>query len=58
MITVVSIALYAAAAFFAAGLGVTAEKFKFDRAAAGEAKSGIIIVLGAFSLAVILQVLG
>ena len=58
MITAVSIALYAAAAFFAAGLGVTAEKFKFDKTAAGEAKSGIIIVMAAFSLAVILQVLG
>lgn len=56
MITVVSIALYAASVFFAATVGVTAEQFKNGKANKPQGVFGVVFTVAPFLLAAILQV--
>lgn len=56
MITAVSITLYAASVFFAATVGVTAERFKDGKAGKPEAAYSVALTAVPFILAAILQV--
>lgn len=56
MITTVSVALYALAVFFAAGVGVTSVKFKNGKEVRQEAVCGVVLTAIPFALASILLV--